>query len=260
MQALLERIRGVSKLILHPQEGQVDFVGLAGVLSETLEANIYIVDVAGNLLGYALAKSYECDKMNVLLQEETKVPEQFIHALLDIEETKANIKESHEHCVFDSAVRCPFEVQISTYIPIKNHGQRLGTLVLTNFTKDFTEADLVLGEYCTTLVGMEMMRLRIERAEENERQKTAVQVVLKTVSYSELIAIEAVMQEMNGDEGVITAAKVADQGGITRSVIVNALRKLESAGIINSRSLGMKGTYIKILNSEFLPMLEEAVR
>ncbi|MBJ3788582.1 GTP-sensing pleiotropic transcriptional regulator CodY, partial [Bacillus sp. OA1] len=38
----------------------------------------------------------------------------------------------------------------------------------------------------------------------------------------------------------------------TRSVIVNALRKLESAGVIESRSLGMKGTYIKVLNDKFL--------
>ena len=41
------------------------------------------------------------------------------------------------------------------------------------------------------------------------------------------------------------ASKIADRVGITRSVIVNALRKLESAGVIESRSLGMKGTYIK---------------
>ena len=32
--------------------------------------------------------------------------------------------------------------------------------------------------------------------------------------------------------------------GITRSVIVNALRKFESEGVIESRSSGMKGTYI----------------
>lgn len=257
MQTLLERMRGVSKLILHPQEGQVDFSGVAGVLSETLESNAYIIDSAGNLLGYSLAKSYECEKMNHLLQEEARIPDEMVRALLQIEETKANVKDILEHCVFDTEVKCPFDFQISTYIPINIRGKRLGTLVLTSFAENFTEDDLVLGEYCATLVGMEIMRLRIERAEDNERQKTAVQVVLKTISYSELIAIEAVMQELKGDEGVITAAKIADQGGITRSVIVNALRKLESAGIINSRSLGMKGTYIRILNPEFLRILDE---
>ena len=44
------------------------------------------------------------------------------------------------------------------------------------------------------------------------------------------------------------ASKIADRFGITRSVVVNALRKLESAGVIESRSSGMKGTYIKVVN------------
>ena len=47
---------------------------------------------------------------------------------------------------------------------------------------------------------------------------------------------------------MLIASKIADKAGITRSVIVNALRKLESAGIIESRSSGMRGTYIRIVN------------
>ena len=47
---------------------------------------------------------------------------------------------------------------------------------------------------------------------------------------------------------MLVASKIADKCDITRSVIVNALRKFESAGIIETRSSGMKGTYIKILN------------
>jgi transcriptional pleiotropic repressor len=53
------------------------------------------------------------------------------------------------------------------------------------------------------------------------------------------------------------ASKIADRVGITRSVIVNALRKFESAGIIESRSSGMKGTYIKVLNDYIFEELEE---
>ena len=45
--------------------------------------------------------------------------------------------------------------------------------------------------------------------------------------------------------------------GITRSVIVNALRKFESAGVIESRSSGMKGTYIKVLNDVVFDEIEE---
>ncbi len=57
---------------------------------------------------------------------------------------------------------------------------------------------------------------------------------------------------MKGSEGIVVASRVADRVGVTRSVIVNALRKLESAGIIESRSLGMKGTFIKVLSPLFL--------
>ena len=48
--------------------------------------------------------------------------------------------------------------------------------------------------------------------------------------------------------------------GITRSVIVNALRKFESAGVIESRSSGMKGTYIKVLNDVLFDEIEELKR
>ena len=53
------------------------------------------------------------------------------------------------------------------------------------------------------------------------------------------------------------ASKIADRVGITRSVIVNALRKFESAGVIESRSSGMKGTYIKVFNDYVFTELEK---
>ena len=55
---------------------------------------------------------------------------------------------------------------------------------------------------------------------------------------------------------MLVASKIADRVGITRSVIVNALRKLESAGVIESRSSGMRGTYIKVLNESVFTELE----
>ena len=57
-------------------------------------------------------------------------------------------------------------------------------------------------------------------------------------------------------EGVLVASKIADRVGITRSVIVNALRKFESAGVIESRSSGMKGTYIHVLNDVVFEEIE----
>ena len=49
-------------------------------------------------------------------------------------------------------------------------------------------------------------------------------------------------------EDVIVASKIAAKYKLTNSVIVSALKKMESAGILETKSLGMKGTYIKVVN------------
>ena len=77
---------------------------------------------------------------------------------------------------------------------------------------------------------------------------TVLKSAFNTLSFSELEAIIHIFDELDGAEGILVASKIADRVGITRSVIVNALRKFESAGVIESRSSGMKGTYIKVVN------------
>ena len=99
---------------------------------------------------------------------------------------------------------------------------------------------------------MEIIRAKAEEIEEKARQKAAVAVAIGTLSYSERDAVKHIFEELKGNEGFLVASKVADRVGITRSVIVNALRKFESAGVIESKSLGMKGTYILVLN-DYLP-------
>ena len=175
--------------------------------------------------------------------------------MLKVEETKENVEEITE-CVFDEISECEYPDKITTIIPINSGGERLGTLVLARFGKNFTEDDLVLAEYSATIVGMEILRSKQEEYEEEVRKKSVVQMAIGTLSYSELEAMGHIFEELDGDEGLLVASKVADRVGITRSVIVNALRKLESAGVIESRSLGMKGTHIKILNDKLLDELK----
>ena len=98
------------------------------------------------------------------------------------------------------------------------------------------------------MVGLEMMRSVNEENEEEKRKVSIVRSAINTLSYSELEAILHIFDELDGNEGILVASRIADRVGITRSVIVNALRKFESAGVIESRSSGMKGTYIKVVN------------
>ena len=106
---------------------------------------------------------------------------------------------------------------------------------------------------------MEIQRRKSIEEEEEERQVAMVQMAIGTLSYSEIEAVHQIFAELDGNEGILIASKIADRSGITRSVIVNALRKLESAGVVESRSLGMKGTRIKIINSKFKEELNKMV-
>ena len=127
-------------------------------------------------------------------------------------------------------------------------GERLGTLFIYKTEKPYDIDDIILCEYGTTVVGLEMLRAVNEENAEESRKLAVVKSAIGTLSFSEMQAIIHIFDELDGMEGVLVASKIADRVGITRSVIVNALRKFESAGVIESRSSGMKGTYIKVTN------------
>ena len=177
--------------------------------------------------------------------------------MFTVHETTANLDIENRHTVFPIENSELFKNALTTVVPIIGGGERLGTLILGRLNDSFEEDDLILAEYGATVVGMEILQEKAAEIETEARSKAVVQMAIGSLSYSELEAIDHIFEELNGKEGLLVASKIADRVGITRSVIVNALRKLESAGVIESRSLGMKGTYIKVLNDKFLVELEK---
>ena len=256
MRALLEKTRAINKLLQKSAGHNVDFNEVAEVLSENIGASIYILDRKGRVFGYTYLKGWTCDIMKDIVEGQGGFPEDYNESLLKINETYANFCQTKNSCVFENKQRCPFNNKITTTVPIIGGGTRLGTLVLAKFDNFFTDEDLVLGEYGATVVGMEILRARTEKMEEEARKRAAVQIALGTLSYSEMDAVQHIYEQLEGEEGLLVASKIADRVGITRSVIVNALRKFESAGVIESKSLGMKGTYIRVLNDRLLEELE----
>ncbi|AGA70015.1 GTP-sensing transcriptional pleiotropic repressor CodY [Desulfitobacterium dichloroeliminans LMG P-21439] len=257
MKSLLEKTRGISKLIQKAAGHDVDFDEMARVLSESIKSNCYIVGRRGKILSYHFMEAFGCDTMQDIVIQTERFPESYNEGLLKVTETRTNTAQVANGCVFNDKERCQFNNKITTIVPILGGGERVGTLVLAKFDQDFSEGDLILAEYGATVVGMEILRNKAERAEEEARKKAAVQIAVGTLSYSELEAVEHIFAELGGGDGLLVASKIADRVGITRSVIVNALRKFESAGVIESKSLGMKGTYIRVLNDHLLEELDK---
>lgn len=256
MKTLLEKTRRVNKL-LQKSGHAVSFSEMAGVLSELVSANVYVVGKRGKILGYALQDEFECDIMRDEVLKLERFPADYAESLLRITETTPNTCQENHMCTFKRGQKCISEEKLTTLVPVNGGGERLGTLILSRFRQPFNEEDLILGEYGATVVGMEMLHSKADRIEDEARKKAAVQVALGTLSYSELEAVQHIFDELDGNEGLLVASKIADRVGITRSVIVNALRKFESAGVIESRSLGMKGTHIKVLNDRLVEELRK---
>lgn len=254
---LLERTRRINELLQEHRGLAVDFKEMADRLGKVTQSNVFILSRRGKILGFGVNELLKNQRIIEML-ENRQIPKEYKQLILDVVTTKANITFEDELSVFPPESKELFEQSQTTIIPIKGGGERLGTLVFGRVDKGFDDNDLVLFEYAATVVGMEILREKHNEIEQQARDKAAITMAINSLSYSEKEAIEHIFEELNAKEGLLVASKVADRVGITRSVIVNALRKLESAGVIESRSLGMKGTFIKIKKEGFLKELENS--
>jgi len=261
MESLLERTREITRLlqnenILDEVSNDLPYDEIAITLADIMECNTYILSESGVLLGYRERFKLGNRRLNDYL-EERQYPVEYTEQLLYLRRTKTNIPITDELSAYPTEVRERIPYGLTTIVPIIGAGKRLGTILLSREDRSFQSEDLILAEYSAAVVGMQIMYQKSLEREEEVRKKTAVDMALHTLSYSELKAVKAILGALDGDEGRLTASQIADEIGITRSVIVNALRKLESAGIIESRSLGMKGTYLKILIPGILEELDK---
>ena len=253
---LLTRIRKINAMLQNRRGTSVNFMEMSETLGEVIDTNVFILNSSGKILGYALSRQIQSERMQEIM-EKGQSPEEYVQNLSRVNETLENVTIESEYTAFPLENKELFRDGLTTIVPIVGGGKRLGTLLLARIGQKFDIEDLILTEYSTTVIGMEIMHERSEQLQEEARSKAIVQMAISSLSYTELDAVGHIFNELNGNEGLLITSKIADRVGITRSVIVNALRKLESAGVIESRSLGMKGTFIRVLNNKFLLELEK---
>ncbi|CEI73634.1 MULTISPECIES: GTP-sensing pleiotropic transcriptional regulator CodY [Romboutsia] len=252
---VLQKTRRINKTLQTSGGSNVSFDLLAGALGEVLSANIYILSSKGKVLGLFLNDEKDSSVVEEEGTRQKKFPEEYTKNMLKVSDTLENL--TGEKLLEFFPLEAERAQKYNTIVPILGSGQRLGTLLISRYDKEFNDDDLVIAEYSATVVGLEILRAIGEELEVEMRKKAVVQMAIGTLSYSELEAVEHIFEELDGKEGLLVASKIADRVGITRSVIVNALRKFESAGVIESRSLGMKGTHIKILNDKLIEELKK---
>ncbi|MBR5944525.1 MAG: GTP-sensing pleiotropic transcriptional regulator CodY [Lachnospiraceae bacterium] len=240
---LLDKTRKIGKLLHNNNSSKVVFNDICRVMREILNSNILVISKKGKVLGVGEVEGIAT--ITQLLDDQVGgfVDGMLNERLLAILSTKENV--NLETLGFEGESINAYQAIIT---PIEIAGERLGTLFIYKQGEQYDIDDIILSEYGTTVVGLEMLRAVNEESAEEKRKVDVVKSAINTLSFSEMEAITHIFDELNGMEGILVASKIADRVGITRSVIVNALRNFESAGVIESRSSGMKGTYIKVLN------------
>lgn len=245
---LLQRMRKVNRLLQRVGSDRVIFSDICEVISDVVQSNVLVISNKSKVLGIHNLFA------NDIVNDEQYIGYAINDQLISMMDVRDNV--SMETIFADSANSGNY---IGCIVPIVAGGQRLGTFVLYKQKNQgsYTTEDMILAEYGATIVAVEMLTSLKDETDEEARKIAIVKSAIGTLSYSELEAIFHIFEKLDGTEGLLIASKIADKVGITRSVIVNALRKFESAGVIESRSLGMKGTYLKVLNQQFIKELEK---
>ena len=249
---LLDKTRKIGKLLHNNNSSKVVFNDICSVLCEILASNILVISKKGKVLGVGDARGVDSITELIVEQVGGFIDGMLNESLLAVLSTKENV--NLETLGFEEGDVKKFRAIIT---PIEIAGERLGTLFIYKCEQQYDIDDIILCEYGTTVVGLEMLRAVNEENAEESRKLAVIKSAINTLSYSEMEAVVHIFEELGGMEGILVASKIADRVGITRSVIVNALRKFESAGVIESRSSGMKGTYIKVLNDMVFDEVEK---
>ncbi len=248
---LLDKTRKINQLLQNNNAGKLIFSDICSEAGKIFNGNVLVISRKGKILG--AGSSAKAAKGEKLLSGRVGsfVDPMLNERLLSILSTNENVNLETLGFSKEKVGNCKAIVS-----PVFIAGERLGTLFIYTSEMTFDIDSIIISEYAAIVIGMAMRQSVNEEYAEEARKQQIVKSAISTLSYSETEAIEHIFRELNGSEGILVASKIADRVGITRSVIVNALRKFESAGVIESRSSGMRGTYIKVLNDAVFSELE----
>ena len=200
---------------------KVDFRSFSKMLNELVDAKIFIVDDKKSIVSSWPEGFYDV------------LPEEYLPLIAE------NILEN---------VR--IGVECCTAVPILCSNEPFTIIaVASNPSSGLKDEQIMILENAAAIFA-----LKLNHKAEAERRNKALEIakirtVINVMSCSEVQATICILKALEGkSDGLLVASKIADNKRFTRSLIVNALRKLQSARLIESKSLGMKGTFIKILS------------
>lgn len=233
------------------------FQNLVELTGEILQSNSYLLSATGELLGYFAPYESINSERTLQMMVEKQIDPNYMKNIRQLDRTLENISINDVRTIFATEIVDQFPSGKTSIIPMSGLNRTIGYFILARPDSSFDASDMILGEYVATVLTIELEHHIMIQENRRRQQKDMITKAINSLSYSELNALRVILEYADGANFHITASRIAEERDITRSVIVNALRKLESAGVLISQSLGTKGTYIDLFSMENVEMLKE---
>lgn len=240
---LLDKTRKISRMLHNIGAGEDILSSLCAVVGDLLDSNVVLTNSEGVVLGMVSEHAPVLSGGALSKEPGQPVSGELHDRFLSTLSTKENV----------NLMTLGFSVTESRLyramlVPFDLSGERVGTMFLYRQGEEYDIDAIILAEYASVVAGLAMQQeLQTKKTREQERRQAA-RLAMQMLSGAEREAIHAVFGALTDEDSLLVASRVAKDSGITRSVIINALRKFEGSGILEVRSLGMKGTRIRVLN------------
>ncbi len=247
---LLDQTRKIGQLLHDNASRVVIFNDICEVVGEILSASCMVVSAKGKVLGI-YKKS---NRLTELIADSVgdMIDGDLNNRFLSVLSTKENV--NLQTLGFERSAARGISAIL---LPVFFAGERMGTTFIFREDSDYEVEDIILSEYANTVIELEIMRAIYEEDDERKRKKEILRAALDSLSSSEQEAVRYLVEALPGAEGILVTSKVAAENHMTRSILVNAIKKLEGAGVLEVKSMGMRGTHIRVLNETLLQFYKE---
>ena len=179
---ILNKIRRLNWVLSESTTGNLSYEDLSRILTEIIDANVYILDRAGMVMSVAYNNASDSSTYENEHGVE-RVPEKDNEKFLATTETTPNL-------IGDALIPIlgadyAQKEKYHTIIPVVCGGERLGTLLLARYVDSFGDEDLALCEYGATVVGLEIRRNQLLEHARERSMRLAVDMAIETLSFSE---------------------------------------------------------------------------
>lgn len=250
---LLDRTRRMNRVLSEQVKDQIDFDDLCQTISNDLKSNVILISFKGKILGL-------CNDAETPVLDGVKKLHYGSYASPELSGRLRNTLSTKENLNLMTLGFSKEEIEgyQSMLVPIRMAGSGLGSLFLYRLDEQYSIDEIILAEYSAMVIALAIQRAQREEYSRLQQKQEELDNVIHILTKLELRAMLLVLGELDGaTKGTLVASSLANRFGITRSVIVNAMKKCEGVGVIRTKSAGLKGTQVCVLNDLFTAKMIE---